>query len=297
MAQGGRMKGYIAVFTAILLLYSMVLFSGFYADNVNSRNLAATKTNQYSKLEFVKDDLGFDLNRILGTSIQVKNSADNLEITFREKVPADFDKTKRINKFKEFVETSYSSINNAKIKLNTKKLKEKIPIKFSNNLVYEYNLNKGKNSVVFYALNGDTNILWMDLNLNVQGNATWISRPVPVLNPDVVVNFNYVDENALNERHEVRLIDSSIDNKITIRFSDNAKDTIEIHLGSFDGKKNAVKVLNQTFNQEKALLSFKAVMPSIDFNAGLKAFVDDLTLEYKQTGLKSNSLIEIRQLS
>ena len=131
------MKGYIISFSAILLLSSMLLFSAFYSDNAKERNLSVNEIKKYSKLGFVKDDLAFDLNKMLGTEIELDRQ-ENLTMVFREKIPADFDKKARIIKFKEFIESNYSSINNAQIGININRLNNSIPLKFSNGLIYEY---------------------------------------------------------------------------------------------------------------------------------------------------------------
>ncbi|MFH1695071.1 MAG: hypothetical protein ABH850_01410 [Candidatus Micrarchaeota archaeon] len=289
------MKGYIVSFSAILLLSSMLLFSMFYSENVNSRNYSGNEIKKYSKIEFIKDDLGFDINKILGTSIEVQKEG-NLGIVFREQIPADFNKMQRIVKLKEFIESSYSAINNSEIGLDIGRMNKIIPIRFSNNLEYDYNFDSGKNSVVFYSTNGNTDIGLMDLNLNVSGSSVYVSDFLFPPNPDVTVNFNYVDGNALNEKHETLLVNSGLDYPITIRFSDDAEDIIEIHLGSFDAKTNAVKVWNRTLNENKISLGLKTVMPAIDFNSGFKAFVV-MDLNYMQTDINSDSLIELKQFS
>jgi len=288
-----KMKGYIISFSAILLLSSMLLFALFYSENVQSRNLDTANIKKYSKLEFIKDDLGFDANKILGTGISV-NRTGNLELTFNEIIPSDFNKMQRIVKWKEFIESSYSSINNAEIKLGIKRMDKVIPIKFSNGLVYDYNFDAGKNSVFFYSTTGNTNISEMDLNLNVTGSSVFVSKPLLSLNPDVTVNFNYIDQNALNEKHEIRELDSSLDNTITIRFSDDLSDVIEIHLGNVNGKINAVWVWNKSLSQNKINLVFKPVMNAIDVNSSFNAFLY-ADLNYFQTDLNSNDLIELKQ--
>lgn len=288
------MKGYIVSFSAIVLLSSMLLFAGFYSANVKERNISVNEMKKYSKLEFVKDDLGFDLNKMLGTEIEIARE-ENLTMVFRESIPADFNKMKRIVKLKEFIESSYSSINNSSISFNIGRLNNSVPVKFSNRLVYEYGFNSGS-SVYFYAENGDTNISSMDLNLNVEGSSVSVSFPADSLTPNLSVNFNYVDQNALNETHENLQLGSSLDNVILISFSDTPNDEIEIHIGSFDGKINAMQILNKTSNQEKINLVFKAIMNALDLNSGFNAFVD-ADLNYIQTDLNSNGLIELKQFS
>ncbi len=288
------MKGYVISFSAILLLSSMLLFSMFYLENVNSRNYSSGEIKKYSKMEFIKDDLSFDLNKILGTSIKV-NKGNNLEITFNEIIPSDFNKMQRIIKMKEFAETSYSAINNSSIKINVDRLNQNIPLKFSNKLVYEYDFTPNKNSVFFYAL-GDTNMTSMDLNLTVSGSSVSVSRPLNALNPDLIVNFNYIDGNALNEKHEILLMDSTLKNKIEIIFSADGDDKIKINIGTFKGKNNAMLIENETINQNKINLSFKSIMPAIDFNSSLKLYAD-IDLNYIQTDLNSNSLMELKQFS
>jgi hypothetical protein len=295
MAQGERMKGYIISFSAILLLSSMLVFSMFYSENVQSRGLELNKTKKYSKLEFIKDDLGFDANKILGTSIKVERT-ENLEMTFNEIIPADFNKMQRIVKWKEFIESSYSSANNSAIGLNINRLNKVIPVKFSNGLRYDYNFDDGKNSVLFYSETGNTKITAMDLNLTVQGSSVDVSKVISPMDFDVTVNFNYVDQNALNETHESFQITSTAENIITIRFSDDLRDVIEIRIGTFNGKNNAVWVWNRSFNQNKINLSFKPVMTGIDVNSSFRGFLD-VDLNYFQTDLNSNSLIELKQFS
>lgn len=288
------MKGYVISFSAILLLSSMLLFSMFYSENVNSRNYSSGEIKKYSKAEFIKDDLSFDLNKILGTSVKV-NKGNNLEITFNEIIPSDFNKIQRIIKMKEFAETSYSSINNSLIKINIDRLNQKIPLKFSNGLIYEYDFTPNNNSVFFYAL-GNTNTISMDLNLAVSGNSVSVLTPSNSLTPDLTVNFNYIDGNALNETHQTILMDSSAENTIEIIFSADNNDKIKITLGTFNGKINTMLTENKTFNQNKINFSFKAVMPAIDFNSSLKLY-SDIDLNYTQTDLNSDSLMELKQFS
>ena len=100
----------------------------------------------------------------------------------------------------------------------------------------------------------------------------------------------------MNKRIQTNVAkDSSFDNTIIIRFSDNLNDVIEIHLGSFEGKINAVKVWNKTLSEKQTLVEFKPEMP-FDLNSSLIVFVD-LDLNYNQETLKCNSLIELKQVS
>ncbi len=279
-------------FSAILLLSSMLFFSMFYFDNVNSRNFSVKEIQKYSKLEFVKDDLGFDVNKILGTEISV-NRNSNLEVVFREKIPAGFDKAQRMDKFKDFIETSYSSINNAVIELDFDSTQGIIPIVFSNGLNYEYEFDAEETSVFFHAGNKDTNLSSMDLNLTVQGSSVEVTETLDTSNPDLTVNFNYVDENILNEKHETLQINSGFDNVITARFSENPKDIIEIHIGTFSNKVNALRVLNKTSSQQEIDFSFKGEMNPLNADVSFKAFLD-AELNYNQTDLNSNSLLELK---
>ena len=293
------MKGYVLSFSAILLLSSMLLFSMFYSENINSRNLSVNEIKKYSKLEFIKDDLGFDANKITGTSIQV-NRGDELEITFNEVIPSNIDKMQRITRFKEFIEKSYSAINNSSVELNIRRMNTqrpgKIPIKFSNKLNYDYVFGSGGDYVLFYADGIDTNINSMDLNLNVIGSSVEVTKPVFASVPNINVNFNYIDQNALNEKHEILQLNSAQDNVIKIRFSDNLNDIIEIQIGSFDSTINGIKVWNKTIQQKIIGLGFKPKMDSINPDSSFRAFLD-ADLIYSQTDLNSNSLLELKQLS
>jgi hypothetical protein len=163
-------------------------------------------------------------------------------------------------------------------------------------LVYDYNFDSGKNSVLFYSTTGNTNISAMDLNLSVAGSSVEVTKIISVAGNDVLVNFNYVDQNSLNEKHESFQITSTAANTITIRFSEELNDVIEIHLGSFNGKINAVWVWNKSFSQHKIDLAFKPEMTAIDVNSDFRAFLD-VDLNYSQTDLNSNSLIELKQFS
>jgi len=288
------MKGYIVSFSAILLLSSMLLFSAFYSENVQNRNYSSEEIKKYSKAEFIKDDLGFDLNKLIGTGIEI-NRTGNLEIVFREEIPADFNKMDRIQKFKEFAESSYSEINNIKVKIIASRINNSVPIKFSNGLVYEYGFG-AESSAEFFSENGNSNMSLIDLNLNINASSVEVTETLFSLNPDLTVNLNYIDLNSLNEKHQILLIDSSQNNVITARFSDNLNDVIEIHLGSFEGKNNALKVWNRTSGQNKISLEFRAVMPELDLNSGLKVFAD-IDLNYLQTDLNSYSLIELKGVS
>ena len=287
------MKGYIISLSAILLLSSMLLFAVFYSENIKERNLNAGEIKKYSKLNFVKDDLSYDLNRILGTGITVERN-DVLAVLFTEKIPAGFDKKERIKKLKEFIENSYSSVNNAKIAFNTERIQNSIPVKFSNDLVYEYDF-EGK-FILFYAVNKDTNMFTADINITSKGNATGVTEKLFTANPNLTINFNYSDQNASNEKHEILNISSRSDNVILISFSGNADDVIEIHLGRFEGKRNAVKVWNRTLNETEMLLEFRPVMQGLSTGIPFRAFID-ADLNYSQADLNSDSLTELTQLS
>ncbi|MFH1663273.1 MAG: hypothetical protein ABH986_00390 [archaeon] len=288
------MKGYIISFSAIILLSSMMLFSVFYSQNAQDRNYSFNDIKKYSKAEFVKDDLGFDLSEILGTQISIQIEP-NLEITFIETLPAEYSKIAGINKFKEFAETSYSAVNNTKIKIGSERISSSVPVKFSNGLVYEYGFGAGS-SAEFFAENRNTNAVSIDLNLNVNASSIQVNETLFTSSPDLTVNFNYSDLNSLNEKHEILQVNSLSDNVIVIRFSGSAEDVIEIHFGSFEGKINAVRVWNKTFGQKKTLLALKAVMPQLDLNSGLKVFAD-IDLNYFQQDLNSSSLIELKKFS
>jgi len=291
------MKGYIVSFSAILLLSSMLLFAAFYSGNVKDRNISVNEMKKYFKLEFIKDDLAFDLNKMLGTEIEIERT-NNLTIVFREKIPAGFNKIARLEKLKDFIESDYSSVNNSDIKFDIRRLyvtrtTTDIPIKFSNGLIYEFHSN---NYVLFHAKNKDTNINSIELNLNAEGSSIKVFLPAESLAGDINLKFNYADQNTLNETHSSLQLNSSLDNVILISFSESAGDEIEIHIGSFEGKINAVKIWNKTLNQNQINLVFKAVMDGININSNFNAFID-ADLNYFQSDLNSNGLAGLNGFS
>ncbi len=289
MEQGGKMKGYIVSLSAIILLSSMLLFSVFYSENINSRNTSINQEKKFIKLGFIKDNIQYDLTKITGTKINTKQK-NGLEITVNDTLPSGKQKTERIKKLKDFLEGIYGKTNNANILLGITGTENITKTTFSNNLVYEYLNNTGKESIQFYSLNGNTDMNSVDLNIEVKGSSVYVSRNTNAVNADLILNFNYLDENSLNEKHEIIGLDSSIDNIITVRFSQNPEDTIEIHLGSFDGKTNAMTITNKTVNQNKTTVGFTARIPQEIYS--IKAFAG-IDLNYSQVDLNSDSQIEI----
>ncbi len=288
-----KTKGYIISLSAIILLSSLLLFAMFYSENSKQRNIEVNEIIKYSKLDFIKDDLSFDLNRLLQTEIQI-NRKENLELVFREKIPSEYSKKTAIQNLKNFIETKYSELNNAEIKLNNSRINNSVLIKFSNKLIYEYNFNE--NSIEFYAENTDTNLVSADLNLTVHGTSTEVILPIQSTEHNLIINFNYVDENTLNETHKNLKLDSRINNIIRIRFSNELNDEIEINLGRIQGKINAVKVWNKTLMEYPVLLELKTETTGLNVENKLNIFAD-LDLNYSQTDFNSNSLIELNQFS
>lgn len=264
MAKGVKeVKGFIISISTLLLASFLVSAAIFLQTIIQNEEFQITSVFAIEKAGFVADDIATDLNRMLGTSVNVQRNDSLTFIVFSDALPADLNKYS-LQDYNAFVGERYAKQQNAFIQLNLEHLLDgRTELVFSNGLQYDYNY-ESDNSILFYKPNSDSNVVRFDINVAVNDSSVaavpWNWSP----NGDINVNLRFIDQNAENMVSLNGLLDSALEN--TYRWDYNAlssNDRFYIKVGQISGNAKALKI-GESFDDSstKALVRIQAIIPS-----------------------------------
>jgi len=285
-------KGFVISMSTILVFITVVWFAVFYAGNVGRSEANALETYRVLKAGFVVDDLVYDLNQMLGTSVDVNKGLAFTVIEFRDIIPSDVNKMQLLD-WNSFVDGNYAARQNASIRLGIERLVDKkTEIVFSNDLQYDYAYGLDQNFVLVRKGNGsNTNAITYDINVFVQGARLDASTPWTCDSTgDVNVNLRYLDsygesENSLNCKQDPAGI-----YVYTFTFQ-SLGGSLVVSFGNIDGNSNAAKVRNTIESTGVSVAS--SIRAEFASEAGGISWFYDADLNYVQQDVNLNRKFEL----
>ena len=234
-------KGLVLSLSTILITMVLVLMALFYASSVQKNETNLLQSFFVEKAGFVGDDIDSDVDKILGTEVDV-NRGSLTQIIFNDKMPSDINKLQLIN-YNSFVNQTYSGQQNADIDLHLDNLIDgKTELVFSNGLQYDYSYSSDP-IINIYKAGTNSGVITYEINITINDSSTdatpWIWEDGT---GDINVNLNFVDQNILNEVHHSGKLDSTITNTYTWNYSPTPGDSFSITLGEIDSNSDALRL-------------------------------------------------------
>jgi len=274
-------KGFVFSFSVILIFSFLVLFSSFYSQKVQRDETSIFQTFAVEKAGYINDDIVFDMNTLLGTSVKVNRGLVNTNISFSDQLPPKTDKTE-LGGYVSFINNTYAPQQNASINLNADNLEDGITeLNFSNGLSYDFDYSGGQNSVSFYKSGVDTLVTQYTIDLFVKG-ATYDSVNSSPWTCDgsgsVTVNLHFEDSFG----NIVDIICNQDPNTFYeyIFVFNGQTGSLTFNFGDISGNQNAVKIAN-TIGNQSVLISTNIDAELLSSATELSWFYD-ATLNYSQ---------------
>jgi len=287
-----RQKGFVISISTLLIFIVILWFSAFYSEKVEREETNIYESFGIEKAGFVADDVIYDINRLLGTGVDVNRGNKFMAVGFYDKIPADINKMQLLD-LNNFLDGNYSGKQNAEINLELSKLLDgKTELKLSNGLEYDYAYRPDQNFVQLRSSNGsNTGIFTYDIVIYVDGGrldsaTAWTCDTLG----DVNVGISYSDSFAESDSTPNCEQNSTGTYTYTYTFQGNTGSLI-VNYGNFDGNVNSVRIKNTIEN------------PNIDVYTSIEAELDapskeviwfyDADLNYVQTDVNLNRKIEL----
>ena len=288
---GGKSRGFVLTFSAILLVSLLVLFAVFYLGRSQEQEEDILSSAGILKAGFLADDIETDFNRLLGTGVDINMGASLATITITDKIGADMNKL-ALNDLKDFMEGGFASAQNAAIQLDVSELVDgRAELMFSNGLRYDYSYSDD-NIVQLYVPGGNTGITQVDLNVTVDSSSVsvtpWAWQDTA---GDINVNLHYADRNSSNAVTHYGRLDSAANNSYAFAFSAAAGDSFTINIGNIDGNLKAVRLTGSIDESGvQAIVWMKALVPKP--SGGLGAYWN-ADLNYSQADVNVHRKIGV----
>ena len=290
-----RKRGFVLSFSTLLIIIILVWFAMFYSGKVARSEMDILRNFSIEKAGFVADDITGDLNKLMGTSVDVNRGENFTVISLGGSLPSAFE-ISELNDWETFVEGNYASRQNASIGLELGNLTDgTAELIFSNGLQLNQRYNDDENFVRFYKTGGaDTGVITYDINVHVIGALYDSGGSDPWdcdTSGDVNVNLRYTDSLGGNVTSVCRQ-NPTEEYEFEIEFQDSDME-LKIEYGDIEGNTNAVKISTDDDDDDAGVtvkLSIRAELPS---PAGEIKWYYDADLNYSQADVKVNRKFEL----
>jgi len=274
-------KGFLFTVSVIIFASTLVFFTQSFLQVSFDNEKSILDAQPFFVGANLNDDLAFDLERIVGISVDV-NSGNDLNILFTGSFPQDYDIGTKISEYKAFLDTNYFTRIGGTQDINVVNLIDGNAELFIGDVLLFESVYSDSNINISPV--SSNSLIGLDINITTTGNRDFNFLPSDT--GVVPLDFNYIDTNSLNPIISTRIsIDPSVENKITLRYSDG---DINLVIGSTPKGTDSLQITSNSTRQinYSILLMYstgKVYLP-VRFNSELKQLNE----------LDSNSLIKIR---
>jgi hypothetical protein len=281
-------KGFLFTISVILFTSTLVFYTQQYVENNSFREEGIINSSKLASQPFLNDDIGFDLQRIFGLTLETEYSND-LNIRVAGTLPRGFDVQQKLSDYNAFLYGTFFRRTPGTKTIDLANLADGKAELFIGSLL-EYDFDYANNAASVYPKTGST-LKYVDLNIDA--NATDFNRVewVSFAAGTVPLKISYVDDR--NSFSEDTLIDPASVNKLAIVY--NAAGLMDINayitVGNVDTIDSAVKIDTEASRQlDYSLFVSYLASPDTDylpirFNAGMT---------YSERQLSSSTLIKVR---
>ncbi len=283
-------KGFVISMSTFLIASILVIFAVFYSGYAEKSEQNILNSFTIEKAGFVVDDVETDINKIIGTGIDINQGTTSAVIIFKDRLPGDMNKSQLLD-LKEFIDTNYAGQQNSQITINVSELADwRTEAIFSNGLQYDYEYSDlGDNAVQFYMPAGDTSASRIDINVTINDSSVevipWTWQDIT---GDIEVTLNFTDENVSNAVSYSGKINSAIQNTYQWNYSTNPGDGFYIIVGDIDSNLSAVRIVESIDDSVSiAETSIKTELSAIE---ELSWYYNG-DLNYSQSGVNINKKI------
>lgn len=285
-------KAFILSISALLFMSVLIYYTFFYVSSIQMNQGNILNANKLSKAGFVKDDILYDVNKILGKSIDVDRNSSYAYVSVTDKFPLDFNQ-QFLRNLKTFYEGNYANKQNMDITFISSRLTDaRQEVIFESGLRYTYTPDTpdGNNLIDFFVVNRDTNFTRIDINLNVKGRYYDYNAWDYNSSGNILTTINYTDYNSSHTFTSQGLLSRSTKQEFLIRFSNSDTNSIRIQVGKIDNNTASIRIIESfDSNADSAKVAIKAGYPTVTevvwrMNA-------DLNLVYQDVNF--NQMLEI----
>lgn len=276
-------KGFLFTVSVIFFASTLVFYTQQYVENNSFREEGIINSSKLASQPFLNDDIGFDLQRIFGFTLETEYSTD-LNVSIAGVLPRGFDVSGKLGDYNSFLYgTFFGRIAGTKTIDLSGIADGKAELSIGSLLGCDFDYSN--NDLIIYPKTGSvlSNVyLDIDANANDFNRYEWADFAAG----SVPLEINYVDENVSFSVSES--IDPDSLNKLAIAYRDDVNAYIVI--GTNNAVDSSIKIDAESAHQLNYSL-VASYLPSSDVNSLPVLF--NATMRYSDSRLDSNSSIKI----
>ncbi|MFA5357512.1 MAG: hypothetical protein WC308_01160 [archaeon] len=279
-------RGYLFTISVILFVSTLVFYSQQYVNNNSFREQGIIFSSKLINQPFLNDDIGTDLQKILGFAIRTDYNSD-LNLLVSGVVPRGFGVSTAIVDYNSFLYRTFFERTSGVKSIDLSSLADG-KAELSVGSILSYDFDYSNSSAIIYPKNGAS---LNSLDINIDASASDLNRfewvnPVSGPSGTIPVRINYTDD--VNSFSVSTSVNSSVLNKLAIVYQGD--ENAYIIVGQIGGVNSSVDINANSLRSFNYSI-FASYSPS-SYPNNLPIFFDSI-LAYSGNGFDSNSLIKI----
>ncbi len=267
------MRGFLVSLISVALIAVLFMFSNALNSNYISMERAIAAPQPVTYAAFIFDEVGDDVNAIVGPSISFSETNDSIGLLIADSVPGD-NFTDELADYESFLEDEVADAAHAAIDINLTNLSS-LDVGVVLNEEYEY---RSDQQEMLFTSSGGTGAVSYDINISVfktRGNITTFT-----FDPggDMEVSLRYTDSNGTIV--ENGRLHSDAPNTFTATYEGGG--SLDVTVGLKSGEDGSLSIRPQ---DAEAYFSWHVLLPKPDADKRI-GFEYDAVMNYSQANIR-----------